>query len=92
MLTPNHYSLALASQSACNMSGITIAFAEALKAMCKAGLDTDARNKHPISILYAVQIAHLAGIGDGASMAGYAQAVAACERGMEEGKANEPAQ
>lgn len=83
MLKPEHYKLALASQSACNTSGIAFAFANALRAMCEAGLDTDARNKHPISILYAVQIAHLAGVGVDVGMAGYSQAVAACERGAE---------
>ncbi len=83
MLTKEHYKLALASQSACNMSGIVIAFANALKEMCLQGLDTEARNKHPISILYAVQIAHLAGMSVDVGMAGYSQAVNACERGAE---------
>jgi len=83
MIDKKHYQLALASQTACNMSGIVSTFAGALHAMCEAGLNTDARNKHPISILYAVQIAHLAGVGVDVGMAGYSQAVLACERGAE---------
>jgi len=83
MLNKNRYELALASQSACNLSGIVIAFADALKAMCAEGLDTEQRNKHPISILYACQIAHLAGMGVVVGASGYSQAINACERGAE---------
>lgn len=64
-LGPNDYKLALASQSACNLTGIVIAFAQVLPkiwAEVRAeGGGTDQVNTHPISILYAAQISFLAG-------------------------------
>lgn len=84
MLTKDHYSLALASQVDMDMGSVVIAFSDALRAMRKIALGTDACNRHPISVLYAAQITRLAGLAVGASMPGYSQAVAACERGMEE--------
>jgi len=32
--------------------------------MCDEGLDTDARNRHPISVMFADKISSLAGVSD----------------------------
>lgn len=50
---------ALDIQSACNLSGVAHAFSRAMNELCKVVSGTDARNKHPISVLYASKIASL---------------------------------
>jgi len=61
--TAHDYTMALASQSACNLSGIVFEFAKAMERICaearQNGHGTDWRNNHPIARLYAEQIAHL---------------------------------
>lgn len=52
---------ALRVQDACNLSGVAHGFARAMGALCDLGLDTDAKNHHPIAILWADKIAHLTG-------------------------------
>ncbi len=52
---------ALAVQDACNLSGVAHGFARAMSALCALDLDTDARNRHPIAIVWADKIAHLTG-------------------------------
>jgi hypothetical protein len=74
MIDAKHWQAALAVQSACNLSGVVISFAEAMKALCAEGLDTDSRNRHPIAILFATQIAHLTGINADESMTRYSRA------------------
>lgn len=67
---------ALAAQSACNLSGVVISFAEAMRALAAEGLDTDARNTHPISVLFATQVMHLTRADDTyAYSRAYAQAL-----------------
>lgn len=61
MIDREHWENALLVQDACNLSGVVISFAEAMKVLCKEGLDTDARNNHPIAILFSSKIASLTG-------------------------------
>lgn len=57
---------ALAVQSACNLSGIVISFADDIRDV-RSLLDqegkgnTDMVNKHPVAVLYSTQIAFLTG-------------------------------
>lgn len=53
------YRDALDVQSACNLSGVVFSFEKAMKALCALGFDTQERNEHAISVLFAEQIAHL---------------------------------
>lgn len=52
---------ALQVQDACNMSGVVHSFAKIMGEMCEAGLDTDARNQHPVSKLFIAKLCSLAG-------------------------------
>ena len=61
-LTCADYKTAIVIQDACNLSGVVHAFSDILSRMCDAGLDTDARNRHPISIMFADKIASLSGV------------------------------
>ena len=63
-LTKKDYKTAITIQDACNLSGVVHEFSRILSRMCDDGLDTDARNRHPISILFADKIASLAGVPD----------------------------
>ena len=56
---------AIAVQDACNLSGVVHAFSRAMTALCEMGLDTDARNTHPIAILFSSKIASLTGSESG---------------------------
>jgi len=62
MIDKKHWEAALAAQSACNLCGVVISFAAAMRALASDGLDTDARNRHPIAVLFATQVAHLTGV------------------------------
>jgi len=64
VIDKRHWSNALAVQSACNLSGVVLSFAEAMKALCAECLDTDARNRHPIAVLFAAQVQHLTSHGN----------------------------
>jgi hypothetical protein len=48
-------------QDACNLSGVAHGFSRAMSDLCGHGLDTDARNTHPVAILWSDKIAHLTG-------------------------------
>jgi hypothetical protein len=51
-------------QNACNLSGIVHSYARALsdlRTLCPS-LSTDAINRHPIAVVWADKVAHLAGI------------------------------
>lgn len=67
ILLAEHYKMAMDSQNACNLSGIVKAFAQVTEELWKEAhhykLGTDFVNQHPISRLFAEQIAHLAGAG-----------------------------
>jgi hypothetical protein len=52
---------ALAVQDACNLSGVAHGFARAMADLCALVPGTDARNAHPIAVLWADKIAHLTG-------------------------------
>lgn len=90
LLSWRDYDLALASQSACNLSGIVRTFADITvrlwnEARAK-GEATDFVNKHPISRLFAEQIYHLAG---GWKEGSYLPASQACEKALAELKPKE---
>lgn len=67
LLTPDDYGRAIDSQSACNLSGIVFSFALVMQRICNesnaGGHGTEWKNHHPISRLYAEQIAYLSGAG-----------------------------
>jgi hypothetical protein len=77
MLKKIDYQNALRTQSACNLSGIVHSFSEMLPKIWaearEAGEGTDWVNEHPICILFAEQISHLAK-GD------YFEAYKVCEK------------
>lgn len=73
-LTPNDYQSALDVQGACNLSGVVFSFARIMQRICNTNCGTDARNHHPIAVLFAEQIHALTGYSQG-----YAEAYAACE-------------
>ena len=50
---------ALDVQNACNLSGVAHSFARAMTDLADHGIHGDARNTHPISVLWADKIAHL---------------------------------
>lgn len=52
--------MALDVQCACNLSGVVRSFARVMDAIPPGS--TDERNKHPIAILFATQIAYLSGV------------------------------
>lgn len=52
---------ALDVQNACNLSGVAHGFARAMSELCSLVPGTDARNCHPVAILWADKIAHLTG-------------------------------
>jgi hypothetical protein len=58
-LTPRDYQTALDSQSACNLTGLVNSLLRVLPAIWAECDNTDAVNNHPITRLYAEQIAHL---------------------------------
>lgn len=72
-LTKDDYQNAIDVQSACNLSGIVFSFAEVMQRICNDAYGTEARNTHPIAVLFAEQIHFLTG-----SSRGYGDAHAAC--------------
>lgn len=52
---------ALDVQNACNLSGVVHSFSRAMTKLSEAGFDTDAKNKHPLAVLYSNKIASLTG-------------------------------
>lgn len=69
---------ALDVQSACNLSGIILSFAQIVSDMRKVhGFDTPTCNTHPVCRLFAEQIAHLTGAGMGDTDS-YSKAYDAC--------------
>ncbi len=63
MIDMKHWQAALDVQSACNLSGVVISFAEAIKAIGeeahRLGKGTEWKNHHPICVLFSTQIGHL---------------------------------
>jgi hypothetical protein len=64
MIEKRNYQDALTVQNACNLSGVVHSFSESLSKLWdearETGKDTDWVNTHPICILFAEQIKHLA--------------------------------
>jgi hypothetical protein len=81
---PNIYRHAMDAQSACNLSGVVKQFARDLDDIWAevraAGGGTDQVNRHPVSRLYAEQIAFLSGSGMGDSETYHAAYTAVCEK------------
>jgi len=58
---------ALAVQDACNLSGVAIAFVRHMKEMQEEqSLGTDARNRHPVIMVFLDKLNHLALMQEGA--------------------------
>lgn len=53
---------AIAVQDACNLSGVVISFAAAMRDLCDLVPNTGERNRHPIAVLWADKVASLVGI------------------------------
>lgn len=53
------YKDARAVQDACNLSGVVFSFARHMQTLCDMGLDTERKNNHPVSVLFASKIASL---------------------------------
>lgn len=60
-LTKDDYKQAITVQDACNLSGVVNSFSALMKRLSEDGLDTAAKNRHPIAIMYASKIAALTG-------------------------------
>lgn len=62
-IAKKHWRNALDVQTACNLSGVVLAFADAIQAINEEarelGKGTDWRNTHPIAVLFSTQIGHL---------------------------------
>jgi len=59
------YADAIIVQDACNLSGVVHAFSRHMETLFDMGItDTDARNRHPISVLFSSKIASLTGSED----------------------------
>jgi len=69
---------AILVQDACNLSGVVSSFARAMEALWKLepDLGTDARNTHPICVLWSSKIASLTGSD---SMVNFSKAYDACK-------------
>ena len=52
---------AILVQDACNLSGVVHSFSRLMAFLCAIGLDTEARNRHPIAVLFASKVASLTG-------------------------------
>lgn len=53
------YKDAMTVQNACNLSGVVFSFARHMKTLCDMGMDTERKNNHPVSVLFASKIASL---------------------------------
>ena len=76
-MSANDYQRAIDVQDACNLSGVVHSFADVMSKLCTEGLNTDARNRHPIAVLYSSKIASLTGSESGPELAA---AIGECER------------
>lgn len=75
---------ALLVQSACNLTAVSKAFAEAMLVLSREstrlGLGSEWVNSHPITTLFVSQIAHLSGAHEGVKFIDYSHAFEACEK------------
>ena len=92
MLKPKNYRNALDAQSAINLSGVVHEFSRVISEIWdeahKIGEGTSWVNEHPISRLYAEQIAHLSGGVACVHGGSYDPAYAACVEGAKEASAD----
>lgn len=67
---------AILVQDACNLSGVARTFDEILSSVLwpearRLGMGTEWVNTHPVAVLFAAKLAHLAGLGDIAPFEAY---------------------
>ena len=73
---------ALLVQNACNLSGVVHSFSAAVTVLREQRDCTGSNwvNQHPVSVLFTVQIASLAGVPTDLSLTDYAKAYEECEK------------
>jgi hypothetical protein len=64
-------------QDACNLSGVAHGFSRAMSKLCELGLDTSARNRHPVAVMWSSKIASLTGSESGEE---FSRAYDACKK------------
>jgi hypothetical protein len=69
---------AIAVQDACNLSGVSMSYIEAVKAVNDSATDTTDRNHHPVLVMFLDKMAQLAGIVT--NMTGYSATYREVER------------
>ncbi len=76
---------ALASQGACNLSGLLFSLSRHMAKLCEMpeNKGTDWKNHHPVVVLFMVQLAHLS-TRDVVGVEGYSACVALCEEVIRE--------
>ncbi len=78
-----HCKEAIQVQDACNLSGVVHAMAEAVESVCdmanRLGQGTAWKNRHPVLVLFAAKVVHLAGLGDASLGEAYERSHALCE-------------
>jgi hypothetical protein len=95
ILDPVDYRNAIYVQDACNVSGVICELARVNDRITDEGharqKGTDWRNQHPLTFLYAAQIAHLSGYASAAtSMDRYSWAMKYCRERMQQDGASTP--
>jgi hypothetical protein len=78
-LTARDYKDAILVQDACNLSGVLYAWARVMDKICDATRNqgTDAKNTHPINVLFASKVASLTGCESGLN---FSHAYDACQK------------
>ena len=78
-----HCRRAIEVQDACNLSGVVHSMAEAMESVCytahRLGYGTAWKNRHPVIVLLAAKVAHLAGLGDASLCNAYKRAHELCK-------------
>ena len=74
---------AIQVQDACNLSGVVHSMAEAMESVCgmanRLGKGTTWKNRHPVIVLFAAKVAHLAGLSDSSLCDTYERSHQLCE-------------
>lgn len=91
MLTKDDYQRAIDVQGACNLSGVVFDFAKVMQKVCDECREqgTEARNTHPIVVMYVTQLAHLSGVVSVVDGWVYEKAYNACQLAIDSFKINE---
>ncbi len=78
-----HCKDALQIQDACNLSGVVHSMAEVMESVCdvahRLGNGTAWKNRHPVIVLFAAKVAHLAGLSDSSLCDTYERSHQLCE-------------